>query len=253
MRYAKGSLVVSRERDIPLLRQLRNSRFITHQQLFEFMKLGGFDHDRDSFNWRLRRLRRSAHVGFCSEVNGADSAVYRITRKGLSLLEHYGEYATVLNSSTEHLPHLSQAFHAIELNAIHLSLARKNLIASWQSEIEIASFNTISQSPFQKDYDAIVDVWLGDRRARFALEYERSLKNLKHYERIRPALEAENELQCILYLSSGGEVLVPLIQELRSVRKTIAFANASSFERDLLDTTVIGPGAAPIIFRELLK
>ncbi len=43
MRYAKGSLVISEERDIPLLRQVRNSRFVSHDQLFEFMKFGGVD------------------------------------------------------------------------------------------------------------------------------------------------------------------------------------------------------------------
>jgi hypothetical protein len=253
MRYAKGSLVISGERDIPLLRQVRNSKFITHTQLFEFMKLGGFDHDRDSFNWRVRRLRTFAHVSVCSEVTGAGSAVYRITRKGLNLLEHYGEYATVLNSNTEHLPHTSQAFHALELNAVQLALARNNLVASWQTEIEVASFNTISQSPFQKDYDAIVDVWLGDHRARFALEYERCLKGNKHYERISAALDAERELDCILYLTSGGELLAPLIQEFGSVRKKVAFASARSFERDLLDTNVIRPGGTSVRFRELLQ
>lgn len=252
MRYAKGSLVISRERDIPMLRQVRNSKFVSHSQLFEFMKIGGFDHDRDSFNWRLRRLRNSAHVGVCTDVSGAGSAVYRITKKGLALLEHQGEYTTVLNSSTAHLPHTSQAFHALELNEINLALARKNLLAGWQSEIEVASFNTLSQSPYQKDYDAIVTVWLGNRQAPFALEYERSLKKLKHYERIRAALEAEKELDLVLYLAAGPEILVPLIQELGSVRKRIGFAHARDFEANLLDTNVICPGSVSQTFRDLL-
>ncbi len=42
MRYTKDSLVINPERDIPLLRQVRNSRFVSHQQLFGFMKFGGF-------------------------------------------------------------------------------------------------------------------------------------------------------------------------------------------------------------------
>jgi hypothetical protein len=253
MRYAKGQFVLSAERDIPLLRQVRNSRFITHAQLFEFMKLGGFDHDRDSFNWRLRRLRTSAHISVCPDVQGAGSAVYQITRNGLTVLEHFGECAVVLNSNTEHLPHLAQVFHAVELNAIHLALARKNLVAGWQSEVEIASYNTISRRPYQKDYDAIVDVWLGDRKARFALEYERSLKSHKHYSRIREALEAEHELDSILYITVGTEFLVPLVQELGpTTKKKLFFTSTGSFVRDLLDTEVIGPGAIPCVFREHL-
>ena len=46
MRYAKGGLVINPERDIPLLRQVRNSRFVSHNQLFELMKFGGSDRSR---------------------------------------------------------------------------------------------------------------------------------------------------------------------------------------------------------------
>lgn len=252
MRYAEGSFVVSRERDIPLLRQVRNSKFISQAQLFEFMRLAGFEHDRDSYNWRLRRLRKSSHVDVCSEVYGAGSAVYRITKKGLDLLEHFGEYSGILNSNTTHLPHPSNAFHALELNEINLALARKNLLANWQSEIEVASFNTISQTPFQKDYDAIVTVWLLDRQARFALEYERSIKKAREYEKICAVLDAEREIDCILYLTPGPELLVPLVKILGTVSKKMAFANARNFEDTLLETTVICPRSGPRVFRELL-
>ena len=178
MRYAKGSLVINPERDIPLLRQVRNSKFVSHQQLFELMKLGGFDHSRNSFNWRLKRLLNSGNIGICPSVHGAGSAVYRITKDGITLLEHHGQFTAVLHSNTEHLPHLSQVFHSLELNAVQLALARANLLAGWQSEIEIASFNTISRSPYQKDYDAIVDVWIGDRKVR-AIGHGNAVENLK--------------------------------------------------------------------------
>jgi hypothetical protein len=65
MRYAKGSLVINPERDIPLLRQVRNAKFVSHHQLFALMKLGGFDHSRNSFNWRVKRLLESGHIGIC--------------------------------------------------------------------------------------------------------------------------------------------------------------------------------------------
>ena len=166
MRYAKGGLVISPERDIPLLRQVRNSRFVSHNQLFEFMKFGGSDRSRNSFNWRVRRLVKSGHIGISGGVFCAGSAVYRITRGGLALLEHHGQFTSVLHSNTEHLPHVSQVFHALELNRNPAALAHANLLAGWQSEVEIASFNTISRTPYEKDYDAIVDVWVGDNRPR---------------------------------------------------------------------------------------
>ena len=133
-------------------------------------------------------------------------------------------------------------------------MAQANLLAGWQSEVEIASFNTISRSPYEKDYDAIVDVWVGDKRAQFALEYERTLKSVKEYERIRAALQAERQIGCILYLTSGVEVLLHLLEELRPVNKSLAFANAKDFAKELLDTPVmIARDAASVRFRELLQ
>ena len=253
MRYAKGSLVINVERDVPLLRQVRNSKFVSHHQLFELMKLGGFDRSRNSFNWRLKRLLDSHHIVTCQGVHGAGSAVYRVTKDGIMLLEHYGQFTAVLQSNTEHLPHLSQVFHALELNAVQLALAHANMLAGWQTELEIASFNTISRAPYQKDYDAVVDVWIGERIARFALEYERTLKSSKQYEHIRAALEAEQQIEFILYLTSGMEILVHLLRELRAVRKKLAFASATTFERHLLDTVVTGQDGISARFWDLLQ
>lgn len=254
MRYVKNSVVIQEERDIPLLRQLRNSKFASHNQLFELLKFGGYECSRDSFGWRVRRLLKAGFLSSCEGAFGAESAVYRITRDGIALLEHYGQFTTVLHSKTEHLPHTSQVFHSLELNRIQLALAGQNLLASWQSEIEIASFNTISCSPYEKDYDAIVDVWLGEKTARFALEYERCLKSYRQYDRIKAALQAERKVGWILFLTSGIEVLVHLVHELNPVASKLAFANARDFERMLLETRVLtARNLAGTNFRELLQ
>ena len=118
----------------------------------------------------------------------------------------------------------------------------------------MASFNTISRSPYEKDYDAIVDVWVGDKRAQFALEYERTLKSVKEYERVRAALQAERQIGCILYLTSGIEVLLHLLQALQPANKSLAFANARDFAKELLDTpVVIGRDGASARFRDVLQ
>ena len=67
-------------------------------QLFEFMKFGGVDRSRNSFNWRVKRLVKSGQLDLCQEVYGAGSAVYRIGRRGIALLEHHGQFTTVLHS-----------------------------------------------------------------------------------------------------------------------------------------------------------
>jgi len=70
------------------LLQVRNSRFISHEQLFEFMQYRGIDHSRSSFNWRTRRLIGSGYLSVCERRSGTGSPVYRITKEGLALLEH---------------------------------------------------------------------------------------------------------------------------------------------------------------------
>jgi len=97
-----------------------------------------------------------------------------------------------------------------------------------------------------------VDVWIGERTARFALEYERTLKSFKQYEHIRAALEAEEQIGFVLYLTSGMEVL-DLLREFRASRKRLAFAGATTFERHLLDTTVTGSDGITARFRDLLQ
>ncbi len=98
-----------------------------------------------------------------------------------------------------------------------------------------------------------MEVWVKEDTARFALEYERTLKSLKQYERIRTALEAEQQVEFVLYLTSGMEVLIHLMHEFQSVRKKLVFANARSFEQQLLDTVVTGRDGSATRFRELLQ
>lgn len=254
MRYLKNSIVIQEERDIPLLRQVRNSKFVGHKQLFELMRFAGYESSLDSFGWRVRRLLRAGFMSVSDGAFGAEGVVYRITRDGIALLEHHGHFTTVLHSSTKHLPHTSQVLHSLELNRIQLALVRQNLLAHWQSEIEIASFNTISSSPYKKDYDAIVDVWFGEKTVRLALEYERCLKSYRHYDRIRAAVQAERQVGWILFLTSGMEVLIHLVHELNLATNRVAFANASDFEQMLLDTTVFTVGnLSGANLRELLQ
>jgi hypothetical protein len=247
MRYAKGTITVSEDRDIPLLAQVRNSKFITHQQLFELMQVGNYECSRPSFNWRMKTLLQSNHISICEGNFGAGTVVYRITRDGLVQLENHGQFAVVLNSTTQHLPHPSQAHHALELNAIRLALAHANLLAGWQSDVEIASFNTISPGPLKKDYDAMVDVWNGGQIARFALEYERTLKSARQYEKVRMALENENQVGCILYLTSGFEIVLHLANELSGIPRRLAFATAPLFRHFLLDTAAIVHRKRPVV------
>src|SRR5260370_9871062 len=62
LRYAKNSVVISLGRDIPLLRQSRNSRFISYEQLFTLLHHARFEGSLPSFRSRVRRLRDAGHL-----------------------------------------------------------------------------------------------------------------------------------------------------------------------------------------------
>jgi hypothetical protein len=162
LRYARGSLVITPERDIPLLRQVRNSGFVTHQQLFELLRQQGVVSGRNTFNWRVRRLIRTQHIARLEALTWQGSPIYAIAPNGLMELESQGEFAIALHSGTRPIPHRIQVFHALELNAIRLVMAQTAVLLAWQSEIEIASRNMVSDTPYQKDYDAVVKIWTGE-------------------------------------------------------------------------------------------
>jgi hypothetical protein len=238
MRYTKGSFVITAERDIPLLRQVRNSRFVGHQQLFELLQCDAVASCRSTFNWRVQRLLKTRHIERLESVSWQGSPVYSITQNGLVELESQGEFAIALHSRTRQMPDRAQVFHALELNAIRLSLARNGLLVSWQSEVEISSTNMVSAVPYQKDYDAVVKMWVRNEVREFALEYERSLKSSKQYERVRAALEADRQIGCVLYLTAHPALLLALLHQLTPISKRLGFATARSFREELLAASI---------------
>jgi hypothetical protein len=234
----KGSLVITADGDIPLLRLVRNCRFVSHQQLFELLRHDAVLSSRSTFNWRIQRLLKSGQIERQNNLNLEGVPVYSITQRGLLELERHEEFLIALNSSTRQMPDPVQAFHALELNSIRLALARSALLVSWRSELEISSWNMVSESPFQKDYDAIVKIWVGNEIREFALEYERSLKNTKQYERVRAALEAERMVPCVLYVTVDANLLLVVLHQLTPIAKHLGFLTARLFREHLLAAPV---------------
>jgi hypothetical protein len=238
LRYAKNSIVINSNRDIPLLRQVRNSRFVSYQQLYTLLHHGGYEQARNSFNWRVHRLLVSGYIHACENVSRHGYPVYRITQKGLLQLESHGDFVAFVHSQTPRPPQLAQVFHALDLNDVRVSLARDNLLANWQSEVEIASANMMAQGGYQKDYDAIVDVWISGVLRRFAVEYERTLKSAERYESVCASLDAERQIGCVLYLTAGQSSALHLAHLLQAVSDRVVFATLPMFCRRLLETPV---------------
>jgi len=239
MRYQKGSFELSHAQDLPLLRQVLRSQFVTHDQIFEFMKLGCHEIRRQSLNWRIKRLVDHQMVLRHYTPAVANTYIYSIGTLGFLYLQGIGEHCAgsvcVPAKSAEDL----NCFHSIELNELHLALARQNLLDDWIPENEIRSRNELTNQGYAKDYDAVVTLRLGSSRPRFALEYERSPKTFRQYDGIRKTIDAETQVGEFLYLAANEHLLWFLMQCFAQTKRRLYIGRASEFPLMLLDTPVM--------------
>ena len=87
MRYFRGAIALSPTQDLPLLRQVMYSKFVTQTQLWQFMRHSGNELSRGSFWWRVKRLADNGFIthrpGLCtsSRILAHPTAVRRMGRK----------------------------------------------------------------------------------------------------------------------------------------------------------------------------
>ncbi len=237
MGYQKGSITLSPTQDIPLLLQVLHSRFVTHDQLREFMLLHCHELKRGSFNWRVHRLVEAGLLNRDCVRPITPSPVYSLTSDGaLNLAEH----CPVLNNGKQK-DALSSAHlrHSIDLNGLHLSLLRQGVLEDWQSEVSIRAKNELTSSGYVKDYDAIVTVQLADRRVTFALEYERTPKKSKDYLQIRNLLEQENRIYRFLYVVPEPDLGSFILDCFSGTTIALFVGQAIEFTKSFKEMTVI--------------
>jgi hypothetical protein len=198
MGFQKGSITLNPSQDIPLLLQVLHSRFITHDQLREFMLLDGHEVKQACFNWRVRRLVQSGLLNRDCARPVTPSPVYSITPVAALML---AEHCPVLNNGRQKdVSRPTYWRHSMDVNDLHLALARQGVLEDWQSEMIIRAKNELTSSGYVKDYDAIVTVRIENCPVTFALEYERTPKKTREYFEIRSLLEQENQINHFLYI-----------------------------------------------------
>jgi hypothetical protein len=207
MRYPRGSIQLNQSRDLPLLRQILRSEFVTHSQLFEFTQLSHYERSRNSFHWRMRRLVDRGLVLRQTLVAGTGDAVYSVASSAATLLQSMGEYCLVGCGRTDAEKADRNVLHAIGLNEIQLSALRAGLLVRWVGSMEIRSQNELTAFGFAKDYDAIVTVRTDVGERRFALEYERTPKPAKCYRAIAACISQEVHVNRLLYLVANYDIL----------------------------------------------
>lgn len=238
MRYPKGSVQLNESRDLPLLRQILRSEFVTHSQLFEFMQLNHHERSRKSFDWRLRRLvgrdliRRQIHPVW------AGNAVYSIATNAALLLQGVGEYCLVGRGRFDGKEVERSVLHAIGLNEIHLTLLRAGLLVRWTGSLEVRSQNELTAFGFAKDYDAVVTVRIESGEQRFALEYERSPKPMRYYRDLAASLNREAHVDRLLYLVCNYDLLQFVSGFFANSQRQVYFGLVKDWHDQLLDMPV---------------
>jgi len=238
MRYPKGSLQLNQSRDLPLMRQVLHSEFISHSQLFEFAGLNHFEISRKSFDWRMRRMVEG-QLAIRQTVPGCTGGfVYSVAGNGAAVLQGMGEYCLVGRGKLNGRDTQQSLFHALELNEIQLSALRAELLVRWISSMEIRSQNELTRYGFAKDYDAVVTVRAGAGESRFALEYERSPKPKRYYSGVAADLDRELHVSQVLYLASNYDLLRFVSSFFRSSRCQVFFGLVKDWHAQLLDMPV---------------
>jgi len=237
MRYWKGLIALSPTRDYPLLRQVLHSGFITHSQLFEFLKLDYCASSRNAFSNRVLRLvKHGLLVRHQSRPSANRDVVYSISETGASELVAQGECVVWTDQRNARNGRMQLA-HFLELNQIHLALKRTGLLVYWTPETEVRSQSDLTSSGYAKYYDAVVMICLAGRDCKFALEYERTPKAMHYYESIRQRIEMEASLTQFLYLAPNHDLLNFVAEKLQRCKRTLYFG----LLRDFLEQTLALP------------
>jgi len=230
MRYRKGSIAISGEFDIPLLLLIRNSGYITHQQL---IALSGHDQSASKYSTFLWRIGRLLAGGFVTlhdrRIEGRK--VYSVTHTGLIELESFGHSLASLNSQTQVICHPSKMMHCLELNAVRLAMLRHGIAEEWLNDVEVCAENLMADDQYVKDYDAIAVVNVGGRSLTCAVEYERSNKSVARYSEIRSILSDEYKVDTILYVLRDAKGLVAIARHLACAHPRILFVTAAALRR----------------------
>jgi DNA-binding PadR family transcriptional regulator len=254
MRYFKGSVALNQAHDYPLLRQVLRSRFVTRSQLFEFIRLGGYERDRKVFNWRLHRLVVHGFISQHQTPSAGTEAIYSISAIGAALLQGTGECFVPLPTPRSPQKREINVLHSVELNDIRLTLVKAGIEILWISEGEIRSRNELTHFKFAKDYDAVVTVAVNSHSARFALEYERTAKKEREYLKVANELSGERAVERVLYLSPSYHILSFVADYLKHVHLPIFFGLAPAWHSKLLDMPVSSAhGKRHATLREVLE
>ena len=231
MRYVPGLIAISEQADLPILRTVYKAGHLTTSQLYEFLNPARLtSSSRDSFNWRVRRLTEH---GFIERVKVAGLGnVLSLGANGELFLQ--GKEITVVErmSRRPELNGRNGIWHDVDLFGIQLALRRAGVVRSWQYETEIRATNDFTPFGYCKDYDAIVTFNISGSCVTAALEYERTAKSSRAYERIAADLNRETKVAVFLYVVPSLHMQSFLMHAFRHLNRRLYLALSEEFCND---------------------
>ena len=241
MRYAKGTIAMSEASDLPLLRHIRDSRFITHNQL---LAISGQQDDilaKRRFNWRVSRLVRAQYVTVVDARRNTER-IYTISRSGVAYLEMFGCGLLSVTSTMPTLADASKMLHSLELNDIRIGLQQTGIVEAWKTDVQLSSENMEQGGVYAKDYDGVA--WLKREASisSWGIEYERTAKAPDRYGEIRRVLSAERKLDGFVYFIRQFDRLVSMVERLAGAHRNLLFCSAEGFSLHGLNALAIKSG-----------
>lgn len=243
-------------RDLPLLRLIRDTTYITRHQIHALATSAGITEDDKNLNRRLRRLAADRLVSTAKPWAPFPGTIYSITQGGLLALEKDGDAVESIGSSSENVGTPNQIGHFLMLDRIRIVFRGwRNTFSllNWSTDRQIKAWNIVEQQSvrnglvraqdtrrYAKDYDGVADLVRvepgGDsdeqqsgEKIVIGIEYERVLKNFDAYERITAALNKENKLSAVLYFADSVLDCRKLIAVIRPERLPVAFVTVANF------------------------
>lgn len=238
VRFRPGTISVSPEADLPLIRTVHRAGHLTVHQLYSAVH--GVREKRlwDSLTWRVSRLVTHGLLDQTA-VAGMKSVALSLGDAGELYLQGQEVSLVERGRRTRIAKRRHQIWHDVEFFDVQLALRRAGVVANWIPECEIRAANDFTADRYAKDYDAVVTFQRDAGDLTIALEYERTPKSSAEYERICAEISLDRKVQDVLYLAPNRELKLFLLHALRNARNRIMVADARDFSR--------APQYAPLI------
>jgi hypothetical protein len=146
-----------------------------------------------------------------------------------------------VTADTEMLADIRQMPHFLGLNEIEIAAREALSVRRWIGDRQLKSLNIAANRPTQKDYDSIAEIAApsgSDAVIYLGIEYERTIKSKDRYAQIRKKLDAERQIQGLLYFVDNEENAVILSREVYSALVPVGVVIASQFQSDGVNATL---------------